>query len=303
LPGGFALPGCAVHTLLGTQVLARWADGTGAAPFPFDKSDCLAAFHAGCMGPDFGYYPGGDQTFAALAHYLCAADLARTLIRTAPECRALAFAWGWATHVLADAVVHPVINREAARRSGLGVGESLTYADAPATHVRVEMGVDAFYSREMDVPQRAVAWLATAYDVTYQIRIDRNRLLATQRRALRLMPRLLAFERLICLGLRDDPPRPGLAGWLLGAAGWLVPRRSTVYGLLRPEPPPAALVGELGVLFAAFADRFLAHAATGLTDLPEYNLDTGGVEGEDPEYPLSRSAQLTVERLRANRRT
>jgi hypothetical protein len=168
------------------------------------------------MGPDFGYYPGGDQTFADLAHDLCAADLARTLIRTAPDSRARAFAWGWATHVLADAVVHPVINREAARRSGQEVGEGLTYADAPGTHVRVEIGVDAFYSRDRHVPeqpwpaapldQSAVAWLATAYDVTYQIRIDRNRLLATQWCALRLMPRLLAYERLISPGLRDARP-------------------------------------------------------------------------------------------------
>jgi hypothetical protein len=63
------------------------------------------------------------------------------------------------------------------------------------------------------------------------------------------------------------------------------------------------MVGELGILFAAFADHFLAHAATGLADLPQYNLDTGGVEGEDPDYPLSRFTRRTIERLRANRRT
>ena len=59
------------------------------------------------------------------------------------------------------------------------------------------------------------------------------------------------------------------------------------------------LASYLDAQFAVFADRFLAYFATGLADLPEYNLDTGVVEGQEPIYPLARSTQLKVQELRS----
>ena len=250
------MPGCAVHTLLATRVLTRWNLGDAtASPLPPDDSDCRAAFYAGSMGPDFGYYPGGDQLFAELAHYLQAVELTRALVRSAPDFRSRAFAWGWTTHVLADCWIHPVINREVARRFPRSEAGEVSYAEDPVAHIRVELGIDSAYARDAAVPARP--WpasvvdrlgtdvLANAYDTSYGIRVDRDRLCATKRAALRLMPWMLAYERLIARGLRCDRPPRDVAGLLSRTAVWLLPRGSAAYGILRPVAPTPALLSEL----------------------------------------------------------
>jgi hypothetical protein len=152
--------------------------------------------------------------FAELAHYLQAVELTRALVRSAPDFRTRAFASGWATHVLADCWIHPVINREVARRSPRSQAGEVSYAEDPVAHIRVELGIDSAYALDTAVPARP--WtasvvdrvqtdiLASAYDTTYGIRVDRDRLGATKRAALRLMPWMLAYERLIARGLRCE---------------------------------------------------------------------------------------------------
>ena len=54
-----------------------------------------------------------------------------------------ALAWGWATHVLGDIWIHPLINQATAEHVSGQRSPGLTYADDPINHVRVEIGLDA----------------------------------------------------------------------------------------------------------------------------------------------------------------
>lgn len=308
------MPGCAVHLLLATRALERWRGGQGVPPFPISDAGCAGAFHAGCLGPDIGYYPGCDPMLAHLAHYLSAVDLVRALVRRAPDDRSRAFAWGWATHVLADVWIHPLVNRGVGRLHGRGGPEGLTYAEDPVLHIRVELGLDAYYAGTGEWPMRirptfplepgGVDFVAEAYDETYRIRLDRRRLRASFRTASLLLPGMLAYERWLAPAMRRDAggrgplPPSGAALAMLGAASWLLPNGSAVRGLLRPCPPPAKLIDEVESVMAQFAARFHLHSERGLVDLPPLNLDTGMEEGDDPEYPLSLSALRSLERLR-----
>ncbi len=251
---------------------------------------------------------------AELAHYLKPVDLVRALIDRAPDGVSRAFAWGWATHVLADAWIHPLVNRGVGRKLGRGGPAGLSYAEDPVHHVRVELGLDAYYARHIDVPGRlgpapfrglvATRFIADAYDETYGIRVDRRRLFASIRNAARLVPWMLSCERLIapamCRGATTirGRTRARLVLMACRVASWLLPRRSVAYGLLRPDLPPDRLIAEVDPVLDRFAGRFVRLSKQGLAELPQYNLDTGLEEGEWPEYPLSRASLRTLERLR-----
>src|SRR5262249_28003489 len=121
---------------------------------------------------------------------------------------------GWATHVLADVWIHPLVNRGVGRMLGRGGPEGLTYAEDPVPHVRVELGLDAYYAGSGELPGRirptflldpgGVNFVAEAYDETYWIRLDRRRLRASFRTASRLLPWILAYERWIAPAMRRD---------------------------------------------------------------------------------------------------
>src|SRR5262245_36459925 len=100
------MPGIIVHTLLGTQILDRWRADPTNTPFRPDDDSLRATFLSGSMGPDMGMFPGGDPLFSDLAHYVRSGELTRTLVREARTDPQRAFAWGWATHVLADSLIH-----------------------------------------------------------------------------------------------------------------------------------------------------------------------------------------------------
>jgi hypothetical protein len=312
------LPGCSVHILLATRVLSRWRGGRSAAPFPIADVSCLEAFYAGCVGPDFGYYPGCDLVFAELAHYLRAADLVRALVGAARDDRCRAFAWGWVTHVLADIWIHPLVNRGVGRKVATGESLGLSYAEDPVNHIRVELGLDAYYAQSDEVPERlelafhldprGINFVADAYDETYRIRADRRRLLASYRNASRLLPLMLKYERAVAPAMRRGVescvlrPRLGLVPMTTRTLSWLLPRGCAAYGLLRPYPPPAWLVEEVDLVLDTFVDKYLVHYSMGIGDLPQYNLDTGVDEGDPPAYPLAVVALHRLERLRGDRR-
>ena len=312
------MPGCAVHLLMASKVLARWRDDQVGAPFPADDGPCRGAFFAGCMGPDMGYYPGCNILLAELAHYLQAADLTRHLILLARENRARAFAWGWATHFLADALIHPVINRAVGAAVPGSGGASLTYADDPVNHARVETGVDAYYARNYDVPRRlsrspvfnrrGLEFVAGAYEATYGIRIDRDEILKSHRTAARFIPWLFAYERAVGVGPYGAAChdiqliRPTLPRVVSGMIAWLLPKKSVTSGLLSPMAPPRWLVDEVDAVINSFASRFLEYSGAGLEKLPQFNLDTGVVEDGDTRYPPAMEALRALEKMRTTPR-
>lgn len=181
------MPGVTLHFVLADRVLQRWRDGAAAPPFDTREPCALNAFFHGAVGPDLGYFPGGDRLLSDLAHCVRTGELVRALIRSAVSAQERAFAWGWLTHVLADQAIHPIIGRR--------VGEILTgsrdhfvdgASDMPA-HLRVEMGLDAWYAEQFPevcgrritpfLYGRGVDFLTRAYASTYRAVMEGRRFL------------------------------------------------------------------------------------------------------------------------------
>ncbi|MEW5925984.1 MAG: zinc dependent phospholipase C family protein [Gemmatimonadota bacterium] len=288
------MPGVALHCLLADQALAD-ASSTDCLPFPAADPECRNAFLHGAIGPDAGYFPGADPFWSDLAHYVRAGDLARSVVREAATATERAFAWGWVTHLLADAAIHPLINR-ACGELVLGDGERpLTAADDAASHLRVEMGLDlacsAAHPRLRSIRLHPVfsgagiRFLGRAYRATYALPVELRPLLGAHLAAGRLtssllalhwlLPRRAAGERRSALGAvrRQLPSAPYRASGLALTQGFLTPVEPAPWLLLRVREETAAF----GALFRSHLDSCLA-------GLPDRNLDTGAAEGEEPAY-------------------
>jgi hypothetical protein len=248
-----------------------------------------------------GYFPGGDRLTSDLAHYIGAGQLVRALVRSADGRIAAAFARGWATHVLADVLLHPLVNRAVGEWRGAASG-AMTFADDPAAHIRVEQGMDAVLADRCGAralwPGRTravlppVVWLlATAYRATYRFAPSKSALAASCRALRRGTPLLLRYGRAaVHLFARRAPARGAFAAARF--ATWLFPN-SPAHSFARPCRPPDWLIAESLRVMTEFPTRFAALEANGFADLPDYNLDTG--ELEDAPYPPSRA---TREQLR-----
>lgn len=281
------MPGFGVHLVMAARTI-----GPGAT-----DAATRAAFLAGAVAPDMGYVPGGDRLISDLAHYVRSGELTRSLVRSAVGPVGASFARGWATHVLADVLVHPLVNEAAGELAG-HTGPR-TFAEDPAAHVRVEQGLDAVV-----VARLGAAWdpaagraltgpvielLGDAYARTYGFRPSRAARAASARAAARGVPVSLRYARAIAR--RFAGRRSGLAevatDLLFGAvrAGTALFPHSLAAAFARPAIPNEALVRRVVRVIDGFPDRFAAAVARGFDDLADLNLDTG-----DPEavpYALS----------------
>lgn len=293
------MPGVALHLLLADRVLA----GAPADGLPFRAADpeCRNAFLHGAIGPDAGYFPGSDPFWADLAHYVRTGDLARSLVREAATDVERAFAWGWVTHLLADAAIHPLVNRAAGELVLGDPDRPLAAADDPASHLRVEMGLDlacsAAHPRLRSVrlspvfPGAGIRFIGRAYRRTYSVAADLRQLLGAHLSAGRLASSLLVLHRL--LPRRAAGERRGV----LGAPRWDVPAAphrasglALTQGFLSPVEPAAWLLLRVREETAAFPAAFHSHLDSGLARLPNRNLDTGDLEGEGPPYSRAAAA-------------
>lgn len=76
------------------------------------RSDSLrAAFFAGALAPDMGYFPGSDSFLSALPHYVRSKDFVVCLLSLAKTPEEKAFGYGWITHFYGDLYVHPFFNK------------------------------------------------------------------------------------------------------------------------------------------------------------------------------------------------
>ena len=102
--------------------------------------------YGGAVIQDLGYYPFGSHFFSNLVHYVRTGDFVEALIRESHDVNEYAFALGALAHYTADNVGHPEgTNRAVALmypKLRAKYGESVTYADSPATHVLVEFSFD-----------------------------------------------------------------------------------------------------------------------------------------------------------------
>ncbi|MDB5307271.1 MAG: hypothetical protein JWO38_1473 [Gemmataceae bacterium] len=283
------MPGCGVHLILASRVIA-----------PGTRPAARVAFLVGAVAPDMGYYPGADRFCSDLSHYVRPGRLAEALLRGADCDVSRAFALGWATHVLADTLVHPLINRAAGELGRGRPAPPLTFADDPVAHIRVEQGLDAVIAARFGTPSLwpalgrvplgfVVHRVESAYLDTYGIAPSRRALWATGRALYRGVGLLLSYGRIVgsLFGEPGTPPETAVP-IRIGASALrtvVAPfRRSPAYAFAHPAQPPAWLVDQLAEVIRAFPDRFAALAARGLADLPDANLDTGEVDGAGP-YP------------------
>src|SRR5882672_11045121 len=118
--------------------------------FPQATSDDLlharAYAYGGSVIQDLGYYPFGSHFFTNLTHYVRTGDFVEALIRESHDVNEYAFALGALAHSTADNVGHPGgVNPSVALmypKLRAQHGDSVTYADSPATHVLVEFSFD-----------------------------------------------------------------------------------------------------------------------------------------------------------------
>lgn len=117
--------------------------------FPHLSDDDLRKAHAyaygGAVIQDLGYYPFGSKEFSDLAHYVRSGDFVIQMIRDSQDANEYAFALGALAHYAADTEGHPAVNESVAiefpklRRK---FGDSVTYAQDPTAHIKVEFGFD-----------------------------------------------------------------------------------------------------------------------------------------------------------------
>ena len=102
--------------------------------------------YGGSVIQDLGYFPFGSRFFSNLLHYARTGEFVEAMIREAKDLPEYAFALGALAHYAADNVGHPeAVNKAVALmypKLRARYGESVTYADSPATHVLVEFSFD-----------------------------------------------------------------------------------------------------------------------------------------------------------------
>ena len=132
-------------------------------------NDVRNAFLHGAVAPDVGFFPGGERQLSHLVHHARTGDMCRALLAGAENAVERAFAYGWLTHVLADAFLHPIINEWCEQKLGAGASAD----DLLRLHVQLELGMDVLHVttvRREGVPsfqstfdEASIAFLARAY--------------------------------------------------------------------------------------------------------------------------------------------
>lgn len=111
-----------------------------------DLTNARAYAYGGSVIQDLGYYPFGSHFFSNLVHYVRSGDFVEALIADAQTLDEYAFALGALAHFAADNEGHPgAVNRAVALefpKLRAKYGNSVTYAESPASHVLIEFSFD-----------------------------------------------------------------------------------------------------------------------------------------------------------------
>jgi hypothetical protein len=305
------MPGVALHFVVAERTLESIRDSGGERPFDLDDPAPLNAYFHGAVGPDLGYFPGGWRVLSDLSHCVRTGALARALIRGARTELERAFALGWLTHVLADREIHPWIGR--------GVGEHLTgdrdrFVDGssrPLEHLRVEMGVDAWFAaRHPTVRARrlqpafdevGIGFLVGAYARTYGVAIPAERFLTSHRATAARASQGLATIGVVGALVEDCGYSQLLPGvrWVLQRAYEAAPLRGVSLAYLNPVKPSEWLLDAICSVVDAHAPRCAGVAATGGATLGDYNLDTGRLSVVETDHPGTERALDALRDLQA----
>lgn len=309
------MPNAEIHFLLASKVLDHWRAHPAEAPFGPDDPAAVDAFLLGSVAPDLGYFPRGEYLFSELVHLVRSSDLVRGLVEVAATDAQRAYAWGWATHVLGDAAIHPLINQACSEVvSGTRELPAVLPRD-DRTHMRVEYGLDAAFFRRYphleqlrlrrDLDPAGAAHLTVAFGRTYGWQLDAGTLLRSHRVVSRAVRAGVTFNRVATSRFRRRPlhalARLGLSAF--GRPSRLLPESyglaPLLCALLDPVPPPAWLVEEVERVVRSFLDRFGEHYTSGLRGLQNYDLTSGALAPPEPSAPRT----LRALRELAERRT
>jgi hypothetical protein len=256
------------------------------------------------MGPDVGYFPGGDRFLSDLTHYVRTGQLACELVQQARSEVEAAFAWGWVTHILGDVLIHPLLNQAAGERLRGNRGRPLSYDDDPVIHVQFEVGTDAISGLERwsgepveltpVFDEASAEFLERCFAATYGKDVaQRESLLASHLACARYSHFIWSLATVVNRRLRGravpaDRWRFYLLMYLPMKLGTTVAaRRTPQYGGTHALPPPDWLDEAIAAVIAEFPARIVELERTGLESFSDYNLDLGVIEDDPPEYPLT----------------
>lgn len=281
------MPQPALHLLLARQTLDRWRS-RGSAPFDLDSAVAVNAYLHGSLGPDMGNFPGGSTQLARLVHNRRTGDVVRALLATATSEAEHAYALGWLSHVIADVLIHPLVNDVA---TTLTPGAGYTIRD----HVRVEVGLDVRFCcdaltleglRLVPLFDRAgYTTLAGALNNVASVDVTPAQLVHMERGLMMFSHAALHFARSVARQLcwREDvgvrAPLGSTIVWHIASA--LTPRTSVVNAYLNPLMPTTALADRTAAAIAKFDADYEATVADGAASLPNFNLEDGTISRGD----------------------
>lgn len=296
------MPGVTLHFVLARRALDVWERESTAAPFDTRDPALVHAFRHGALGPDLGYFPGGDRFLSELSHFVRPGALARALVRSATTPEQHAFAWGWVTHVLGDVTIHPLIGRAVGSVQHGSFDHFVDGATDLPTHVRVELGLDCWYGRRYpDIRRRrlkpvfdrtTIGWLHGAYVRTYGVDLPREWFHRSHRLTGRGATHALATLGIVGALMGGNEAALGLprVRRLLRAA-YRSPRFHGVsLAYLNPIEPSRWLREQAEAALPVFADRFRRLVRYGVEHLEDRNLDTGLLCEASGDHPGTEQA-------------
>lgn len=290
------MPQPACHLRLSNQILETWIENPSLSPF--DSTDPInrAAFRHGSLGPDMGFFPGAEPFLARLSHRGPTGDVARELLRHANTAVQRAFTYGWVTHVLLDAAVHPHINESAAGIMGVRL-EDASPSALEHTHIRLEIGLDLTVHRADPSLQRlrltplfdsaGVGFISRALAAVHGVSFSHDVIAGAHRRVGQVLGPMLGLQATMAFARVDGAQgaitaavwsaRAGL-GTLQAVASRVKGPDSKTAAFLRPLRIDHDLSQRIHEAVARFRAEFQSHVESALATLPNYNIDTGRIE-------------------------
>ena len=275
------MPQPALHLLLAMQTVERWRSSPDA---PFDVHDDAAvnAFLHGSLAPDMGNFPGGNAALARLVHTRRTGDLCRVLLARAVTQQELAFACGWLAHIIADVLVHPLVNDEVDRRHRR-VAELVE-------HVRVEVGIDVWFCWQHPALQAlrlrpafdraGYLFLADTLHAVLNANVTPAQLAHMERGLIIFSHGALHFATTVARQLcwRDTTARVPLGSALLWhTASVFSPHNSVVNAYLTPHVPEPRLIRRVEAALRTFDTMLDASITDDAETLPKYDLEDGTI--------------------------